>query len=151
MREKRKLYILACSMLIACLLLLQSCAKKPENLEPGKSPAPPKKASPSEVFSLFQKSLVDEKFDTAFDLITLNSKDRFAGSKEFATKTGQILQNSNMLEEIRNTKVLGEEINGDTATVTIEFPYEGNPDDIQKREVKLVKEEDEWRIEFLGD
>ena len=135
-------------VLFVLLLLFQSCASgDKKQKEPGTGEDSPDISvnSPSKILEAHNQALLKGDFDTPYDLLSKRTRERIK-KKDYVEKLQELMKNKDMREELSQTEITGEKVEGDVSYVTIEFPLLGNPDNKQTKEIKLVKEDGEWRM-----
>ncbi len=120
--------ILITILIIASLLAVAACTKKPEATA-----------------TAFLKAVESKDFETAKQLVTSDSFAMLSIIESFvqnidAADIGKIEH------QITETKV-----NGDSAIVTYDQWDESTPDDRQSNEIKLVKVDGEWKVSLEKD
>ncbi len=134
------------SLLIMAILMfsVSSCGKPEEKGLQGKKDPD----SPSYVVEQFNKALLVGEFDNAYSFLSESTKENYKGEEPFGNVMAKLLENKEFKKELMETRLMKETIGENTAFVGIRYPEAGNRKTMKDREIKLVTENGEWKIEL---
>jgi len=148
MRFRRNLNIWIIGGMVICLILVvQSCSRKKQKpvIKPG---AGIKSGSPEMALKKYIDALIKGDYSKSAEFISASSINKMGGSEEYFKKMALLLQDDGRLEELKQTTVVNARMEGDTAYLKLKYPELGDRENLKTREMKLVKENNEWKIEF---
>lgn len=128
------------------VLSLSSCGKKEDQGLQGKRDP----SSPAGVVEQFNKALFNGEYDKAYGLLSESSCEHYSGEEPFGKVMAKLLEKEDSRKELRETKLMKETIGENTAVVKIRYPQLGNRKEMKDREIMLVNENGEWKIDLYG-
>lgn len=143
MRKYSKLNRLVLLLMAILILSFSSCGKKEQGLQGKRDPS-----SPSYVVEQFNKALFGGEFDKAYNFLSESTKENYKSKEPFGNVMAKLLENRDFKKELTETKLMKETIGENTAYVRIRYPESGNQKTMKDREIKLINENGEWKIEL---
>jgi hypothetical protein len=110
--------------------------------------------TPSKVMEEYVTALQKEKYDKAWGLLSLKTQEHIAGPSDkngsslFKDRIKDALKQKGYKTQLATTKVTGEKIEDQRATVTIQYNYEENSTTSREQVIPLVREKGTWKIRF---
>ena len=144
MKRYSKLNRLALLFVAILFLSLSSCINKEERGLQGKRDP----SSPAGVVEQFNKALINGEFDNAYNFLSEATKEKYKSDEPFSNVMAKLLENKDFKKELMETKLMKETISDNTAVVKIRYPELGNRKTMKNKDIKLVYENDEWKIEL---
>lgn len=130
-------------ILISLILMLSvsSCEKKEEPWKGDPS-------TPSGVVSQFNRSLLAGDFDKAYGFLAETSREQYNGEEPFGKVMAKLLEKEASRKELKETRLIKEHIAENTAVVNIRYPESGDRKTMKDREIRLLNENGEWKIDI---
>lgn len=116
----------------ALLLILCSCSQKTEN--------------PTTVMNKTIEAILSGNADVAWENMSASSKAHFKNKQKFKDTVVAGLLLGDVKQKLQAAKVVDEKIEGKKATLTMEYPGEGEK--TKKKEIECVLEGNQWKIDI---